>query len=216
MRIDANDIVCGLPAPTIRDVMRLFRSPKPQSLLKQWVNSDDAGELAHALHREGWIQLHHVGGDGETWWETTIRGNALAQASFRRPISRRTAERHLRSVIQRAEEYNPDDKHFFDIIEIVVFGSYLDPGVSHVGDLDLAIVTRDRVGTDDPADDLAKRALAYADASGRQFNSFYDRLAWAEREVIRYLRNRASAISITGDDVRTFTNRWKVVYTFEQ
>jgi hypothetical protein len=28
MRIEKNDIVCGLPAPSIRDVMQLFRSPK--------------------------------------------------------------------------------------------------------------------------------------------------------------------------------------------
>ena len=38
--------------------------------MNEWVNGDDAGELAHALQREGWIRLQHVGGDGETWWET--------------------------------------------------------------------------------------------------------------------------------------------------
>ena len=81
--------------------------------------------------------------------------------------------------------------------------------------MDLAIASRDRVDSDDMSDDRAERALAYADASGRHFNSFYDKLGWAETEVIQYLRNRASAISITRDDVRTFTDRWKVVYTLE-
>jgi transposase-like protein len=40
--------------------------------------------------------------EGDAWWETTIRGNALAQASFRRPITRKTAERHLATWIRRA------------------------------------------------------------------------------------------------------------------
>jgi hypothetical protein len=41
----------------------------------------------------------------------TIQGNALAQARLAAPITRASAERHLRSVIQRADEYNTDDKH---------------------------------------------------------------------------------------------------------
>jgi predicted nucleotidyltransferase len=42
-------------------------------------------------------------------------------------------------VIQRANEYNEDDKHWFEITETVFFGSYLDPEVSSLGDLDLEI-----------------------------------------------------------------------------
>jgi hypothetical protein len=175
--------------------------------------TDDTESLARALESEGWLQRQAEGADGEVRWETTIKGNALAQASFRRPISRATAKRHLESVIERAKTYNADDTHIFEIALVVVFGSYLDPEASQLGDLDLAIVTRERPATQSPSDDLSKRSLDYADASGRQFKSFFDRLGWAEREVVQILRNRIAAISITRNDASTFTDRWETVYT---
>jgi predicted nucleotidyltransferase len=62
--------------------------------------------------------------------------------------------------------------HIYEIVQIVVFGSYLDRKLPQLGDLDLAIVTRVRTETGPTSSDLAKRALAYADASGRQFSTF--------------------------------------------
>jgi predicted nucleotidyltransferase len=213
LRLNKNDVVCGLSASDARKVMRVFGAPKPARLLCEW--TEEVEPLAHALETEGWFQRHSVHTDGEVWWETTIKGNALAEASFRRPISRATAERHLDSVIERAMAYNADEKYIVGIVQIVVFGSYLDPEASRLGDLDLAIVTRERPVNHSPAGDLSERSLDYADASGRQFNSFFDRLGWAEREVIQILRNRVPSISITRNDVSTFTDRWEIVYTSE-
>lgn len=214
MRLAKDDVVCGLPAAQARDVMRLYGTPKPQYLLSEW--AQDVESLARALESEGWFQRRYVAAGGEVWWETTIRGNALAQASFRRPISRATAERHLKSVIERAEAYNADEKHIYEIVQIVVFGSYLDRKLPQLGDLDLAIVTRVRTETGPTSSDLAKRALAYADASGRQFSTFFDKLNWAERELVQILRNRVAAISISLDEVSTFTDRWETVYTVDR
>jgi predicted nucleotidyltransferase len=212
LRINKDDVICGLAASDARDVMRLFGSPKRADLLHEW--TDDVESLAQSLETVGFFQRRSVDANGGVWWETTIKGNALAQASFRRPISRATANRHLESVIERAKAYNTDKKHIFEITQIVVFGSYLDPEASQLGDLDLAIVTRERPMTASLADDLSQRSLDYADASGRQFNSFFDRLGWAEREVVQILRNRVAAISITRNDVSTFTDRWEIVYTY--
>jgi predicted nucleotidyltransferase len=211
VRLNKNDVVCGLPAADARKVMRLFGAPKPANLLREW--AEDVDSLAQALEMEGLFQRHFAAKDGEAWWETTIKGNALAQASFRRPISRATAEGHLKSVIERAKAYNADKKYIYEIVQIVVFGSFLDRDASQLGDLDLAIVTRERPATKASSGDLSKRSLDYADASGRQLDSFFDRLGWAEREVVQILRNRTAAISITRNDVSTFTDRWQIVYT---
>ena len=108
-------------------------TPKPQRFLKQWADDDEA--LATALRDEGWFQLKFHDPDGDTWGETTTRGNVLAQASFRRPITRVTAERHLKAVIQRVADYNADPKYLFYIEQIIVFGSYLNPDVSLLGDI---------------------------------------------------------------------------------
>jgi predicted nucleotidyltransferase len=213
MRIDKADTVCGLTASDARDVMRLFGSPKPQHMLQQWTTDVEA--LARALEAEGLFEIRLVSGDGETWWETTVRGNALAQASFRKPISRQTAERHLKAVLERVEEYNTDPTHIYEIVRMIVFGSYLEPRASQLGDLDLSIITRVRAESDPALGDLSERALAYAEASGRQFGSFFDRLNWAEKELVQFLRHRVAAISISRGEVETLTDRWQVVYSLD-
>jgi len=75
-------------------------------------------------------------------------GNALAQASFGKPIIRATAARHLAQVIERARGYNADRGRLLTISQIAVFGSYLDPAAERLGDLDLAVfvVRRDTDG----------------------------------------------------------------------
>jgi hypothetical protein len=100
VRLKKHDVVCGLPAADARKVMRLFGAPKPAYLLREWAK--DVDSLAQTLEMEGWFQRHSVAKDGEVCWETTIRGNQV-QASFCRPVRRATAERHLESVIERAE-----------------------------------------------------------------------------------------------------------------
>jgi hypothetical protein len=85
----------------------------------------------------------------EERWSSTIKGNALAQASFGKPIRRSTAERHLVQVVDRARAYNTDPDKLLTIQTIIVFGSYLDPAADLLGDLDLAVgvVRRESDGT---------------------------------------------------------------------
>jgi hypothetical protein len=52
-------------------------------------------EVARAFADDGYLTVYDVDRDGETWWESTTKGGALAQASFDRPIARTTEERHL-------------------------------------------------------------------------------------------------------------------------
>ena len=49
--------------------------------------------------------------------------------------------RVLGQVIERARAYNADPARLLTLTEIVVFGSYLDPAVDLLGDLDLAVST---------------------------------------------------------------------------
>jgi len=44
-------------------------------------------------------------------------------------------------VIEHARAYNADPARLLTVTEILVFGSYLDPAVDPLGDLDLAVST---------------------------------------------------------------------------
>ena len=45
----------------------------------------------------------------------------------------------------------------------------------------------------------------YAQASGRHFSAFQERLFWPARELRMILKNRSPAISITDEDIRELT-----------
>ncbi len=214
MRLSRDDRIAGLSALAARELMRRFRSAQPEGIISEWIEPDGRSdaEIAQALAAEGWLDINVEDLDGEAWWVTTTRGNALAQASFGKPITRVTAARHMAAVIERAQAFNAESTHLVKIAELVVFGSYLDPMAAHLGDLDLAVTFRSRIASTATRDQHTAILLAYARASGRQFNTFLDRLFWPEHEAILQLRNRSAVINITTEDVTALTDRWEVVY----
>ena len=211
MRVSKSDTICGLAAPTARQLMRAYYDDRPVEVACDvlGVKQDAARDQMRAFEAAGYVErsgLAYVRGD---WWATTVKGNALANASFGKPISRATATRLLGQVIDRARAYNADPSRLLTVTEIVAFGSYLDPAVDPLGDLDLAVST---VRRDTDGQRYVDKVLEYARASGRSFSAFHDRLFWPARELRMILKNRSSALSITDEDVRKLTDRFEVVY----
>ena len=211
MRVSKSDMICGLAAPTARQLMRAYYDDRPVEVACDvlGVNQDAAQDQMRAFAAAGYVErigLAHARGG---WWATTVKGNALANASFGKPVSRATAKRLLGQVIDRARAYNADPSRLLTVTEIVAFGSYLDPAVDPLGDLDLAVST---VRRDTDGQRYVDKVLEYARASGRSFSAFHDRLFWPARELRMILKNRSSALSITDEDVRKLTDRFEVVY----
>ena len=140
-------------------------------------------------------------------WQTTIAGAALVMASFLKPITRARAETLLEGVLTRAEAYNADKRKLFKIGRIQVFGSYLNPSVSHLGDLDLNVEVVGRKG--DPAPD---ELLDYSEASGKNFATYVDWLMWPHREALSILRNRNGYINVHEEDISSYTDTWADVF----
>lgn len=216
MRLSRDDQIAGLSATDARVLMRHFRDGQPESRIGSWIDtgSRTGAEVARAFEDAGYLTVSVVH-DGETYWEATIKGNALAQASFGPPITRARAEGHLAGVIDRAQRFNADGSHVIDIAELVVFGSYLDRDVQHLGDLDLGVSFRDRISDTNATVDRSKILLDYAKASGRRFRDSFGHLSWAEDEALQILGNGSKVINITCEDVRALTDRWEVVYSHD-
>lgn len=214
MRISKDDVICGLPAPMARKIMRAYggdyRSPYLAAELLD-VDVDTAERHLREFEIAGYVkQTDNVAPVGNMRWTTTVQGNALAQASFGKPINRATAERHLTQVVERAATYNADASYLLSVKEISVFGSYLNPDMDRLGDLDLAVSV---VRRETDGDRHVERVLEYAEASGRSFGVFIEQLFWPSRELIMILKNRSPAISITKEDISKLTDRFKIVYT---
>lgn len=60
-----------------------------------------------------------------------------------------------------------------------------------------------------------RRHICLRAASGCPFHDLFGRLSWAEVEAVRILRNRSAVINITREDVRTLTDRWEVVFSYD-
>jgi hypothetical protein len=212
MRVSKDDTICGLAAPLARQVMRAYFDYRSPDLAAELLGLelDAAEDQLRAFEAAGYLQqIDEESAVGDQRWVTTLRGNALAQASFGKPINRATAERHLAQVVERATAYNADPSHLLTVTEIAVFGSYLDPKVDRLGDLDVA-VTIVRRETD--GERYVDHVLGYAKASGRNFGVFIEQLMWPVRELMLILKNRSPAISITCEDITKLTDRFKIVY----
>jgi hypothetical protein len=144
MRVSRSDTICGVPAPTARQLMRAYFDERSTEVACDVLGADRraARERLCAFEAAGYIErAKQESGTGDQWWMTTIKGNALAQASFGNPISRTTATRLLAQVIERARAYNAYPGRLLTVARIEVFGSYLDPTIDRLGDLDLAVST---------------------------------------------------------------------------
>ncbi len=192
--------------------MRAYYTERPVEVASGVLGTgqDAARDQMRAFEAAGYIERTGLAGAaGDEWWVTTVKGNALANASFGKPVSRATATRLLAEVIERARSYNADPARLLTITEIAVFGSYLDPAADPLGDLDLAVST---VHRDTGRERYVDKVLEYARTSGRNFGTFHDRLFWPGRELRMILKNRSSAISITDEDIRELTDRFEVAY----
>lgn len=212
MRVLKSDIIGGVPASVARDIVRRYRfverttaSAEPHL---EGLNID-AETAVLGLAAAGFLEQITIHNDDRVCWTTTLKGNALCMASFGKPIKRATAERLLNGVIERAKTYNADPQRIRFIERLRVFGSYLDPDVQELGDVDLEVVIGRRPS------DVTESSLAYARASGRSFSTHLDRLTWADHELIQFLRNRSAAVNITQEDIDALTDLHGIVYAIK-
>lgn len=169
----------------------------------------EAEQLLGRLETEGYVthEIQEYDGEPGLVWITTLRGSALAGASFLKPITREKAETLLAEVLDRATAYNADPDKPVWIERISLFGSMLDEMATDFGDVDLHVVLMDRA-----EHDAAESALAYARASGRTFGNWIDRLSWGRTEAKQILRNRSGYLSIHVEDLSDVTDRMRVVF----
>lgn len=209
MRIAKTDLIAGLPASAARQFLRRVKNDEFEEAwalsLLDTPDIDKPSTTLGLFKAQGYIERTGNPDGRYLWWRTTILGNALAMASFGRPISRRTAERLVAEMLERARDYNSDSSKPYYVQRLRIFGSYLDKTIDPLGDVDVELVIGHRV-TDPQA------LLQYAADSRRKFQTFMDQLMWPQKEIVQILRNRSASINITLEDIEQITDRVETVY----
>ncbi|PTT68654.1 hypothetical protein [Arthrobacter sp. HMWF013] len=211
MRVAKSDVIAGLPAELARAIVRRFRgremAAEAVADLLEGTGAEPRVVLAQ-LEAAGYLEKVQVDHRGDTWWDTTVQGNALAMASFGKPISRKTANRLVSELLERARAYNADPVKPLFLNSLRVFGSYLNPEIDPLGDVDIELTYGRRIT--DP-----KVVSAYARASGRSFNTYVDQLMWPQTELVQHLRKRSAFINITLEDITQLTDRSETIYSID-
>jgi hypothetical protein len=212
MRVSKTDAIAGLPAELARAIVRKFRGRQMVAdAVADLLEGTGYGLAAvfDALEASGYMEKARVDIDGDVWWDTTIQGNALAMASFGKPISRRTADRLVSELLERARGYNADPGKPMFINTLRVFGSYLSPEIDPIGDIDVELTYGRRI-TD-------RKALAdYTRASGRSFGTYVDQVMWPQTELFLHLKKRSAFINITLEDITRITDRFETIYSVDE
>lgn len=190
MTIERDGTVAGLPVLRVRDALKACRGPEGFYAERLAARLGLAPpEAAVVLRRAGQPRLRGRLAD-------TTAGNALTMAKATPPVSRAKAEAALATFLARVADVNEPDRFLCRVEEVELFGSFLDPTVDPLGDVDVAVAIRLR-----PTDaNVAQLSLAHARASGRRFASFTDEMFWPEMEVRLYLKGASRLVSMTTTD----------------
>lgn len=129
-------------------------------------------------------------------WCNTIKGNALANAPATKPITRKTADKKIEELLQRVNEVNNSDYFLFKVGKVCIFGSYLE-NKERIGDVDVAIKLLPKEADIDKHHELQeKRTQEIINQRSYPFRSFLEELAFPREEVMKYLKNRSTALSL--------------------
>jgi predicted nucleotidyltransferase len=203
MYISKEEFIAGYPALTVRGFLRRYRSfgiTAAAAAQELDLGALQAQEFLRGLEAAGFIEpAADPLPDSETAYETTIQGNALANASAAKPIRRATAELALRQFMTRLDRLNASEEYVYRVTSAVLFGSMLSDA-ERLGDVDIAIELESRV--DDEAE-FRKRCdgrRKLAAQRGTHFGNTFDWVYWPRMEIFRALRARARSLSLHGWD----------------
>jgi len=189
MKLDRNSSIAGLPAVTVRDVLRyLGRLSMAVEGFAHRLGIDRAkAETWIAdMVKLGWLEPGDYGDD----FRVTAKGAGLATAMFIKRISRAKADEIVRDMLDRADGINANPDYVYRIADISAFGSYV-TDAPELGDLDLVVTLafkKEKGG-------IVEANMARAAASGRQSLSYFERQYFGEIEVQRALKARSPYIT---------------------
>lgn len=149
---------------------------------------------------------------GDVWWDTTIHGNALAMASFGKPISKKTADRLVSGCwkVPRPTAL-PRANPFLSTLRFINtqgFGSHLSPEIDPIADVDIELTYGRRITDQEALSD-------YTRPSGRSFNTHMDQLLWPQTDLALHLKKRSAFINITLEDITRITDRFDIIYRID-
>lgn len=198
MNINNHPDIAGIPARKLRDALR--------SINPLFIGADDiarrlnissakADSVIKLLVEGGYLTQSRRSPSEADLFETTVLGNALANASAAAKLSRKKAERNLAEFMRRVNIINGDCTYVFRVPLIILFGS-MATGDGPVSDIDLVIELEARETDPVLFQKLSRERIANAILAGKRFATYTQQLLWPRWEIYRFCTWRLRGISL--------------------
>jgi predicted nucleotidyltransferase len=196
MRIDKNQKIAGIPAITVRDFLakvkdRLFAGSDAIRFLK--TDAQTVTAVLAELHSCEYIEQHDL--KTETVWEVTTAGRTFSMASAAKPILRKTANKKIQEFLDRVEIVNSSNHYIYEVVKVVVFGSYLSEQ-DKINDIDIGVALERKTTDRAVFEEMSEQCIRQAEQGGRYFRTHIERIYWPERETHLFLKSRSRSISL--------------------
>ena len=195
MKVDKHTTIDNIPIKGIRDFFIRYRTPANFSLItvKQYfkISDNPAQDLCKELIKRGFIE-----DDISDKYVVTEKGNALAQTKFVKRINKEKADLLFQKFMDRVEDVNSDNTFLYSVKQLFLFGSYLDRSSDDFGDLDIAFVLERKIKDDNDFMTAQQKLVQDACKNGKVFSSIVEEMYYAEKIVLKYLKNRSPYISL--------------------
>ena len=200
MRIKPDEIVAGFPARKIRELLRQsvdsLSAHHATKILE--IEMKQARQLLDRLQRDGFLKKNPVepNSDREHSWRRTVKGGALANALFSKPVSRQSAEKTLSRYLDRVRQANLNSRFLYRVRKVVLFGSFLSDA-PFIGDLDLAVDLCPKEKDSGKHSELIRARANQALSGGKHCQNYVEGLRFAEQEVMMFLKARTRTLQLT-------------------
>ena len=124
MRLKSNDLIFGIEAKKLRD---MFKNCPYDTLSKVHfreelkISKKKSDEILDEMVKEGYFSKT----DYKDELKFLIKGNAIRNAKFVKPITKKVAQKYVEELIERAKKMNDDEYYIMYVDEIYAFGSFI-------------------------------------------------------------------------------------------
>ena len=199
MRISRDQLVAGYPALLVRKFLQSYRLAafSAQAIQEEWDLSSAAAEkFVREMVSLGFFEpVVALAAAKIPVYEISTQGQALANASAARPITRKTADRLLRGFMERVHDLNSRPEYLFRVGSVALFGSMLSD-TDRLGDVDLAIELQSKATSEMEFRNWSVSRRSAARAQGRRFASTFEWAAWPTLEIYLYLKAGSRSLSL--------------------
>lgn len=197
MHLDTKTYIAGQPAIKVRDFLRkaegnFWNTGYAGDYFK--INENEAQALVEELAQKKYIAKNRI--RNEECWTTTSDGIRFFQASATKGILRPNAEKLLEEFLKRVQQVNEDNYFLYRVMQVAVFGSYLQGEKDRINDIDLFVQLEPKNPDNDKHWQMNQERIEDAEKRGRRFSNFTERLIWSQTEVWAFLKNRSRALSL--------------------